>query len=203
MKLLIQQKKRSAVSPVIATLLLIAIAVAAAIIVYAFVTGLIGGLSSSAGSNLVTVTANLAVPSGNTNGLLVLSIQNSANNPVTGIQVVYTAFTDSNVAGVTCMGQTPTGLNCLNTALSVTQPCGSTNALGPAPFKTIPFCNSANVALGSGNALQVGGQTSASENVIAAAGFTLQTGSSYTMTVVVDFANGNTHSQAISVTAQL
>ena len=95
MKFLLKSKKRSAVSPVIATLLLIAIAVAAAIIVYAFVTGLIGGLSSSSGSNLVTATANLAVPSGSGAGLLVITIQNSANNPVTGVQVSYVGMEDS------------------------------------------------------------------------------------------------------------
>jgi hypothetical protein len=69
----------------------------------------------------------------------------------------------------------------------------------------IPFCTEVvGVAtiIGSGNALQVGGETSASENVIGV-GTTLQTGNSYTMTVTVDFANGGTHTQALSVTAQL
>ena len=203
MKLLIQQKKRSAVSPVIATLLLIAIAVAAAIIVYAFVTGLIGGLSSSAGSNLVTVTANLAVPSGSGSGLLVISIQNSANNPVTGIQVLYTSFQDSaaGAAPATCMGQTPGLLNCAGAG--VTTACGSTNSVNVAPFSSVPFCNAAGAKLATGNPLQVGGQTGATEGVLALGGGNLQTGTSYSMTVTVDFANGNTHSQAVSVTAQI
>ena len=101
MQLLLKQKKRSAVSPVIATLLLIAIAVAAAIIVYAFVTGLIGGLSNGANSNLVTATGSLTVPSGSGPGLLVLSIQNTANNPITGIQVSFNLIKDGSAFALT------------------------------------------------------------------------------------------------------
>ena len=63
MKFLLKQKKRSAVSPVIATLLLIAIAVAAAIIVYAFVTGLIGGLTGGS-SGLIVESGTLSIPTG-------------------------------------------------------------------------------------------------------------------------------------------
>src|SRR5208283_3963672 len=95
MRFTIKQKKRAAVSPVIATLLLIAIAVAAAIIVYAFVTGLIGGLTTGGGSNLVTVSGNLLVPTGTTSGTLVLNIKNSANNPITGIIATYPTGTAS------------------------------------------------------------------------------------------------------------
>src|SRR5271169_6788870 len=87
MKLSLKPKKRSAVSPVIATLLLIAIAVAAAIIVYAFVTGLIGGLTTTGGSSLVQVTGTLTVPSGAGAGTLVVNVKNSANNPIIGVTV--------------------------------------------------------------------------------------------------------------------
>jgi archaeal type IV pilus assembly protein PilA len=83
----LKQKKRSAVSPVIATLLLIAIAVAAAIIVYAFVTGLIGGLSGSSGSSLVTLTGTISVPSGTGAGVFVLTAKNGANTPINSIIV--------------------------------------------------------------------------------------------------------------------
>ena len=71
--------KHHAVSPVIATLLLIAIAVAAAIIVYAFVTGLIGGLAT--GSNLVTASSSI------TGNVIVISVHNEANNPISSIIV--------------------------------------------------------------------------------------------------------------------
>ena len=74
------KSKHRAVSPVIATLLLIAIAVAAAIIVYAFVTGLIGSLS--VGTNLVTSSSSI------TGSVIVISIDNHANNPIQSITVV-------------------------------------------------------------------------------------------------------------------
>src|SRR5580658_8769554 len=101
----LKQKKRSAVSPVIATLLLIAIAVAAAIIVYAFVTGLIGVLSTGSASNLYPTTATLVVPTGSSPGTLVITVLNSGNSPVTGIQVSLGTIQD-NFANV-CMGETP------------------------------------------------------------------------------------------------
>lgn len=50
--------RNNGISPVIATLLLIAIAVAAAIIVYAFVTGLIGGLTTINGEVWITYHIN-------------------------------------------------------------------------------------------------------------------------------------------------
>jgi len=174
-------------------------AVASAIVVYAFVTGLIGGLSSSAGSNLVTATASLVIPSGSGAGLLVISIQNSASDPVTGIQVTYTSFQDTNIAGVKCIGETPAGGPC-NALAGPNAGCGAVNAVATG---SIPFCNAAGAAILTGSPLQVGGQTGASENVVLAGGGNLQTGTSYSMTVTVDFANGGTSSQAISVIAQL
>ena len=194
------RKKRLAVSPVIATLLLIAIAVAAAIIVYAFVTGLIGGLTSSSGSNLIAATATLTIPSGTTNGLLVISVTNNANNPVTGIQVVYSNMEDSVTAAALCMGQTPGGVGC---DLAGTAACGALNA-GAAT--NVPFCNEVGgvaTKIATANALQVGGQISSTENVIGTAGVTLQSGNTYSMTLTVDFANGGTHSQALSATGEL
>src|SRR5208283_1110838 len=86
MRFTIKQKKRSAVSPVIATLLLIAIAVAAAIIVYAFVTGLIGGLTSS-GASLVVVSGSLTVPAGSGAGTLVVTITNKASNAINYVTI--------------------------------------------------------------------------------------------------------------------
>ena len=56
---------RSAISPIIATLLLIAIAVSAGIIVYVFVTGLAGTLTASGGSQVteqLSMDANVYSP---------------------------------------------------------------------------------------------------------------------------------------------
>ena len=93
MKLLVKQKKRSAVSPVIATLLLIAIAVAAAIIVYAFVTGLIGGLTGGS-SGLIVESGTLSIPSGiatdgtvSSYGSLVVTVKNSGSAPIASVVI--------------------------------------------------------------------------------------------------------------------
>jgi flagellin-like protein len=206
MKFLLKQKKRSAVSPVIATLLLIAIAVAAAIIVYAFVTGLIGGLSNGAQSNLVTATGSLTIPSGSASAanpaLLVVTIQNTANNPVTGIQVTFTSFKDNTAFALTCMGETTAAFGCppAGTLVPATQ-CGVATDLSAT--QSVVFCNSTPAIVSAGAPLQVGAQVSASENVIGSGAVILQSGASYSMTVTVDFANGGIHSQALSVTAQI
>lgn len=104
MILILNQHKRSAVSPVIATLLLIAIAVAAAIIVYAFVTGLIGGLTGGS-SGLIVESGTLSIPTGTATdgtptsyGSLVLTIKNDGAAPIASVTVTEnsdTAICDS------------------------------------------------------------------------------------------------------------
>ena len=187
MKFLLKQKKRSAVSPVIATLLLIAIAVAAAIIVYAFVTGLIGGLSGGAGSNLVTVSGNFLVPSGTATGTLVLNIKNSANNPITGIIAKFptgaaASFTGSGGPLVNCMGELTTGVACVATA------------------QTFTF---GGVIVQTSNPLPVGSETSASDTVTQQVAGAVNSGQTYTLAITVTFATGSPQTQLVSVTAQL
>jgi archaeal type IV pilus assembly protein PilA len=134
----LKQKKRSAVSPVIATLLLIAIAVAAAIIVYAFVTGLIGGLATGASSNLVTLTGSVSVPNGTGAGVAVLTVRNSANAPVTS--VVVTGITPStlsmaSIASSTVYPGIVLNYNALPVSTANVLPIGST-ASGAYSFGT-------------------------------------------------------------------
>jgi hypothetical protein len=154
-------------------------------------------------SNLITASASLAVPSGVGPGLLVISIQNSASNSITGIQVAYTNMQDSAFALAMCMGQTPTGLNCLGTPGSGLAACGATNAVLGPPVKTVAFCNSTPTPISTATPLPVGSQVSAAENVIGIAGMNLQSGNTYSMSLTVDFANGGTQTVALSVTAQI
>ena len=98
-------RKRKAVSPVIATLLLIAIAVAAAIIVYSFVTGLIGGLSTGAGSNQMTLAADVTVPGGGAGtGTVVLTLRNAGSVGTNALPAVMTC----NVAAACDVGSAVT-----------------------------------------------------------------------------------------------
>lgn len=76
---------RRGVSAVIATLMLIAIGIASAIIVFAFVTGLLGNLTASQG--LIVETGTLTVPTGGNTGTLVVSVKNTAGSPITSIRV--------------------------------------------------------------------------------------------------------------------
>ncbi|MDG6982853.1 MAG: hypothetical protein JRM74_05290 [Nitrososphaerota archaeon] len=81
--------KRKAVSPIIATLLLIAIAVAAGIVVYVFVNQLSGNLTKS-GGNQVTEQVSLDAYSFVTspNGIATLYLRNTGSGSVT-INAVY------------------------------------------------------------------------------------------------------------------
>ena len=176
----IQGKKRTAVSPVIATLLLIAIAVAAAIIVYAFVTGLIGGLSTGAGSSLVTITGGISVPTGSGAGTLVLSIKNGASNPIVGVALTSLTsgglnYVPTPAVGFTFNGAAVTALNTL--------PVGSTAA--------------AAISYNPGTA----GSSPCGTAGTCAGGFT--SGTTYTALFTITFANGSTQTHTDDITAQL
>ncbi|MDA4123566.1 MAG: hypothetical protein OK456_10345 [Thaumarchaeota archaeon] len=184
MKFSLKQKKRSAVSPVIATLLLIAIAVAAAIIVYAFVTGLIGGLSSGAGSSLVAVTGTLSVPGGAGSGTLVFSVKNGANNPITELAftmpiAAITSYTDGANSFIN-PGSAVQSLVSVATGAGVTVPVSPTNPL--------------NIGATASGALTVSGPSGNGG---------LNAGSTYTFTVTITYQNGGSAVQSVDVTAQL
>jgi len=177
---IVRDNERRAVSPVIATLLLIAIAVAAAIIVYAFVTGLIGGLSTGAGSSLVTITGSLSVPVGSGPGTLVMSVKNGASNPISG--VVLTSL-DSG------------GVNYYCHVVSVPNGC----AAAPDPAFAFNY-NGAPIA--AGNALPVG-STGSAEAAYTPGNGAFSSGTTYTALITVTFSSGSINSYTYSITAQL
>ena len=73
--------QRRAVSPIIATLLLIAITVAAGVIVYVFVTGLSGNLTKS-GGNQVTEQISLDSYNFQSTNYLTMYLRNTGTSPV-------------------------------------------------------------------------------------------------------------------------
>ncbi len=192
MRFTLKQKKRSAVSPVIATLLLIAIAVAAAIIVYAFVTGLIGGLTSS-GASLVVASGSLTVPSGTGAGTLVVTITNKASNAMNaialandaanpvGFQISYNAQNGAHAAGPEIPGSGPIAVL-----------CNSIAAGAPAPCLVVP--------LGAGGFSVPIGSSASAVGVIAGA----TAGTTYTFSVYAYIGSSTTPNiQSFSVTAQI
>jgi len=109
-----------AVAPVIATLLLIAIAVAAAIIVYVFSIGLLGGLQTSGGQQ-VKQQVILEAYNWGTATSLILTLRN-----VGPAQVL---FADWFVNGIS-----PSAIAGCNTALLVGTSCIATLTLGAASY---------------------------------------------------------------------
>ena len=158
------------------------------------------GPTGASGSNLITAAGSLTVPSGNGPGLLVISVANDANSPITGIQVAYTSFTDTAFVAVTCMGETPAATGCGGLA-GPDAACTAVNA--GSTTAPVPFCIAGGTEIDAATPLAVGGQISAAENVLGPAGANLVSGTAYSMTLTVDFANGGTHTQPLSVVAQL
>src|SRR5579872_38517 len=81
-----QRKNRNAISPIIATLLLILIAIAAGVVVYAYVIGFVGNTTPNPqGSDLLLVTNFCADSSTNTHcsgNSYYVTIQSQASSPI-------------------------------------------------------------------------------------------------------------------------
>jgi len=190
MRLTLKQKKRSAVSPVIATLLLIAIAVAAAIIVYAFVTGLIGGLTSS-GASLVVVSGSLTVPSGTGAGTLIVTVTNKASNAINYVGIA----ADGADAGMSLTFSTQNG-----------SPAAPGNAVpGGSPVAVLCTDGTSPPAMcgavgASTDAIPIGSSASAIGDITAGA----TAGTTYTFSVYSYIGSSTTPTiQTFSVTAQI
>jgi len=196
MRFNIKQKKRSAVSPVIATLLLIAIAVAAAIIVYAFVTGLIGGLTSS-GASLVVVSGSLTVPSGTGSGTLVVTVNNKASNAINYVTIATDAAdTGLTISYVAQNGGPPGGSAAGGLAICVL--AISNGASAPTA------CQIAGGAPLATDAIPIGSSTSAIGSVSTSFGAGATAGTTYTFTVAAYIGSSATPNlQTFSVTAQI
>ncbi|MDA4122914.1 MAG: hypothetical protein OK456_07035 [Thaumarchaeota archaeon] len=168
--------RRSAVSPVIATLLLIAIAVASSIIVYSFVTGLIGGLTAGASGAPIVVTGDLSLPNGASSGTVVLSVRNSADRPITGVTVALA----SQMASYTANG--------ISNANAGTAVPGLVMVGGAA----VSGANPINVGETGGGAFGVSGVPNS-----------LDIGTDYSLTVTASFQNGGSDIEVISVVGQI
>lgn len=109
--------RRRGIDPIIATLLLIAIAVAAAIIVYVFTTGLAGGLTSGGGTQVteqLSMDANVYSPIGS--GVAVY-VRNTGTSTITLDSGAF--FFDGLVATDSHTGFSGTACQALSTAYSV------------------------------------------------------------------------------------
>ncbi len=106
------RERRSAISPIIATLLLILIAIGAGVLVYAYVVGFIGNTTQNNGSNPVPISIDYFCASNsgkcNANGLsnqaYVIVIRNAgSSNIATGtVQIYLTDITSGATGSATC-----------------------------------------------------------------------------------------------------
>jgi archaeal type IV pilus assembly protein PilA len=104
-----QAKERRAISPIIATLLLILIAIAAGVVVYAYVIGFVGNSTGNTGSNLSVVSidnfcasASLGkCTSGNAFYIVVRNV-GSTSVPTGTAQIYFTDVTSGATGATTC-----------------------------------------------------------------------------------------------------
>ena len=127
--------RRKGVSPIIATLLLIAIAVAAGIIVYVFVNGLAGNLTKSGGNQVTEQISlqsyNFQNPSASPSALTVY-----LGNTGTGSVEISTIYLDGSPLTASSVPYSLTPGSCLSTTLFVGASCSFTAGLssGQQPF---------------------------------------------------------------------
>ncbi|MGA2665651.1 MAG: archaellin/type IV pilin N-terminal domain-containing protein [Nitrososphaerales archaeon] len=121
--------RRRAVSEVIATLLLIALTVTAAVLLFGFATGLFSNLTKGGPSYLVTGSGGMVVP-GSTNSVAVLTItlHNDGGQPIVSVSA-------------SCGVPPFVANNCGGLLLSTPVPVGSsvTNSTTVRSFAGLPF----------------------------------------------------------------
>jgi flagellin-like protein len=162
--------KRRGVSPIIATLMLIAITVAAAVILYGFVNGLFGGFAKGGPSYLVTANGQMVVPgSTDVTGILSLTLKNEGSQAITGV-------------AVTCSSPPFITVGCAPAL--------------PAPQLTFLYSG---VAINPANPLPVNGLGAGSVAVSAAAAPGFAAGTSYQVMMTITFLGGSTQIVLISV----
>ncbi len=100
------KQKRKAISPIIATLILIVITVVAGIFLYGFVSGYIGALSSTTSTppNVQIVPGAFSGTLPGTSGTLSVTITNAGNSPVTINPSGVLYFSNGTAAGTATLG---------------------------------------------------------------------------------------------------
>lgn len=128
------QKDKKAISPIIATLLLILIAIAAGVIVYAYVVGFIGGsTSNSGGSTSVIQVTNFCASATNHKCnavdayyITVLNTGSVSISNTTSVQIYFTDITSGTSGSTSCVLTAPV-------APGSSYTCSATSWTGIAP----------------------------------------------------------------------
>ena len=126
-----QVTARTAVSPIIATLLLIAIAVAAGIIVYVYVNSLAGGLTSGGGQQVSEQLSLDAYNYGTIASGVTIAVRNSGSSSVT----ISSVFFDGSLAA-SFGSQSPASCAAGATATATGATCTFSLTTSPATVET-------------------------------------------------------------------
>lgn len=167
--------ERVAVAEIVATLLLIAIAVLAAVVAYGFFTGFFGGLTSGGPSRLVSGTGQMNVPgTSDSTGVLTLNLRNDGSSVIQSIVVScstsYFAFPQCANPPFTMYYQPP---------LMPPMPVSAANPLPVGSTAT--------------------GTASVAACLVSPCLTPFTSGTSYVVTMVVTFVGGSTQSVAVNV----
>jgi len=103
LKILSGTKERRAISPIIATLLLILIAIAAGVVVYAYVIGFVGSTTTGQGSGTSSLSIDTAAGKGST-GALTAFVRNIGGSTATITSFYVLDSTGAIVAGGSFIG---------------------------------------------------------------------------------------------------
>jgi flagellin-like protein len=123
-----KRQQRDAISPIIATLLLILIAIAAGVVVYAYVLGFIGGATTNPGGSTSVIQVSAFCMSASTNcngGSMYVTLTNVGSTSVTlstsgAGQLYFTDITKGTTTAIACPATSPTTVNANGGTGSVT-----------------------------------------------------------------------------------
>ncbi len=114
-----KRRQRSAIDPIIATLLLILIAVAAGVVVYAYVLGFIGNTTTNPGGTTSIIEVSSFCMSASTNcngGSMYVTIINVGSTSIilstsSAVQLYFTDMTKGTTTSIACPATSPTTIN--------------------------------------------------------------------------------------------
>jgi archaeal type IV pilus assembly protein PilA len=115
----LRRERRSAISPIIATLLLILIAIAAGVVVYAYVLGFIGNSTGNSGNNVSVIQVSSFCMSASQNcngGSMYVTLTNVGSVSISistssAVQLYFTDITKGTSTAISCPSITPTTVN--------------------------------------------------------------------------------------------
>ena len=141
---------RKAISPIIATIILIVITVAVGGLLYAYVSGMFGSMSTSEDVNIQTT---LTIPPGSSYATWTVNVKDTGTVAITGIQATLYSSSGSAIA------QISGGSASSSSSSSSSVPTGSFQALPVSPGQTasgsVIGISSSNVIAGSSYTYQI------------------------------------------------